>query len=84
MMATAWMHVFIDAPWSGRGHATLLVGRYRLPRLTSLMAKTTITRITDDVDGSGEAQTVIFGIDGKRHEVDLSSKNRKALDKALH
>jgi hypothetical protein len=47
-----------------------------------LMAKTTITRITDDIDGSGEAQTVTFGIEGRQHEIDLSSKNRK-VDKAL-
>jgi hypothetical protein len=47
------------------------------------MATTTITQVTDDLDGSRAAATVVFGLDGKNYEIDLSKKNRAALDRAL-
>ena len=43
------------------------------------MAKQTITRITDDLDGSPDARTVRFGLDGVLYEIDLSDVNEKQL-----
>jgi hypothetical protein len=45
------------------------------------LAKTQI--ITDDLDGSPNAETVRFGLDGRTYEIDLATKNRVALAKAL-
>ncbi len=39
--------------------------------------------ISDDLDGSGDAEPVSFGLDGTSYEVDLGAKNRAKLDKAL-
>ena len=39
--------------------------------------------ITDDLDGSANAREVSFGLDGKTWVIDLSAKNRAALEKAL-
>jgi hypothetical protein len=39
--------------------------------------------LVDDIDGTEEAETVPFAIDGKSYEIDLSEKNRAALMKAL-
>ena len=47
------------------------------------MAKTTITQVTDDLDGSVNAETYRFSWQGTDYEIDLSNKNFKALDKAL-
>jgi hypothetical protein len=47
------------------------------------MAKTTIVRITDDLDGSAAQKTVSFSFEGKSYEIDLSKKNATALEKAL-
>lgn len=47
------------------------------------MAKTTITQITDDIDGSSDATEVTFSYDGTDYTIDLAKKNRAALDKAL-
>jgi hypothetical protein len=32
--------------------------------------------ISDDLDGSGDAEPVSFGLDGTSYEVDLGAKNR--------
>ena len=45
------------------------------------MAQTTI--ITDDLDGSANAETVQFTFDGTSYSIDLSRKNRNAFEKAL-
>lgn len=45
------------------------------------MARTEI--ITDDLDGSHDAQPVQFGWDGITWEIDLAEKNRKKLEDAL-
>lgn len=45
------------------------------------MAQTTV--ITDDLDGSANAETVKFGFDGSDYSIDLGKKNRIALEKAL-
>ena len=47
------------------------------------MAKTVSVIVTDDLDGSGDAETVIFGLDGVTYEVDLGQQNRAAFEKAL-
>jgi hypothetical protein len=47
------------------------------------MARTTITQITDDLDGSKDAQEVSFAFDGTEYTIDLSRKNRAAFEKAL-
>jgi hypothetical protein len=39
--------------------------------------------ISDDLDGSANAETVTFGMDGGTYEVDLAPKNRAKLEKAL-
>lgn len=39
--------------------------------------------ITDHLDGSPNAREVSFGLDGKTWLIDLSAKNRAALEKAL-
>lgn len=47
------------------------------------MAKQTTVTITDDLDGSANAREVSFGLDGRTWVIDLSAKNRAALEKAL-
>jgi nucleoid-associated protein Lsr2 len=43
------------------------------------MAKETVTRLVDDLDGGVAHETVKFGLDGHQYEIDLSSKNAKKL-----
>jgi hypothetical protein len=47
------------------------------------MAKHTITRLVDDLDGGDAAETVTFGLDGYGYEIDLSSKNASKFRAAL-
>ena len=47
------------------------------------MARTTVVTVVDDIDGSDGAETVTFSFDGQSYEVDLSTKNRDKLQKAL-
>lgn len=47
------------------------------------MAKTTITHITDDIDGSKDASEVEFSFDGVNYTIDLSKKNLAAFEKAM-
>lgn len=47
------------------------------------MAKETITRLVDDIDGGVAHETVKFGLDGHMYEIDLSSKNAKKLRSEL-
>ena len=39
--------------------------------------------MTDDLDGSDDAETVSFGFGGVVYEIDLGQKNRAKLEKAL-
>jgi len=39
--------------------------------------------VTDDLDGSGGAETVSFSVDGVGYEIDLGDKNRAKFDRAL-
>jgi hypothetical protein len=43
------------------------------------VAKETITKLIDDIDGSVAHETVTFGLDGSLYEIDLSTKNAKKL-----
>lgn len=45
------------------------------------MAQTTV--ITDDLDGSTNAETIEFTFAGTQYSIDLSKKNRMAFEKAL-
>lgn len=47
------------------------------------MAKETLTIITDDLDGSKDAQTVSFALEGVEYSIDLSNRNLKKLRDAL-
>jgi hypothetical protein len=47
------------------------------------MAKQTTVTMTDDLDGSANAKEVTFSFNGESWTIDLSAKNRAALEKAL-
>lgn len=47
------------------------------------MATKRLVIVSDDLDGSADAETVRFSIDGVSYEIDLGAKNRAKLDKAL-
>ena len=47
------------------------------------MAKRTTVTVTDDLDGSANAEEVTFALNGESWSIDLSAKNRTALKKAL-
>ena len=55
----------------------------RLARTISVMAKSVSVIITDDLDGSENAETVSFGFDGVTYEIDLGKKNRARLEREL-
>lgn len=47
------------------------------------MAKTVSVVVTDDLDGSPDAETVAFSFNGQSYEIDLSQKNLARLQKSL-
>jgi len=47
------------------------------------MARTVSVVITDDIDGSPDAQTVSFGVDGVTYEIDLAPANKAKLSAAF-
>lgn len=47
------------------------------------VTRQTITVITDDLDGTDEAENVSFGFEGQQYEIDLSEENRARLADAL-
>jgi len=47
------------------------------------MAKTVNVVITDDLDGSPDAETVTFTFDGQSYEIDLGKENIAAFSKSL-
>jgi hypothetical protein len=47
------------------------------------MAKETITRLKDDLDGSEAKSTIAFTWAGTAYEIDLSAKNSRAFDEAI-
>lgn len=48
------------------------------------MAREIKVIITDDIDGSPDADTVVFGWDGEMLEIDLSQENKEKLRAAIH
>lgn len=47
------------------------------------MAKKTSVIITDDIDGSSEATTVVFAYQGSSYEIDLASGNAAEFELAV-
>lgn len=47
------------------------------------MATITTMQVIDDLDGSADAETVGFGLDGVSYEIDLSQANAQRLRDAL-
>jgi hypothetical protein len=47
------------------------------------MAKTVSVVITDDLDGSPDAETVAFTFNGQGYEIDLAQKNLAKFEKSL-
>lgn len=47
------------------------------------MAKSVSVVVTDDLDGSPDAETVSFTFDGHSYEIDLGEKNLAKLQKSL-
>jgi hypothetical protein len=47
------------------------------------MSRSVSVIMTDDLDGSEDAETVSFGFGGVAYEIDLAQKNRAKLEKAL-
>ena len=47
------------------------------------MARTTIVKLTDDLDGSDAATTVSFAYNGTQYEIDLNKANEAAFVKAI-
>ncbi|GHF44811.1 Lsr2 family protein [Streptomyces mashuensis] len=43
------------------------------------MAQRVVVTLSDDIDGGEAAETLIFGLDGKTYEIDLSAANAKKL-----
>ena len=71
-----------------RGSTTLARHEHRIDRRAPIrhdrgVAKTTVTHITDDLDGSKDATEVAFSFDGVDYTIDLSKKNAAAMAKAL-
>lgn len=54
-----------------------------IARIMRGMARTVAVVMTDDLDGSPAAQTVMFGFDGVTYEIDLSERNRARLQQDL-
>jgi hypothetical protein len=81
--------------WSVEPAATLLCVAPTLTNMAILLAESYIHRriaamarkvhqvISDDVDGSPDAKTIEFRLDSVPYEIDLASKNEKALRLAL-
>src|SRR5690348_18242719 len=55
----------------------------RIAGSEQIMAKQTITLLTDDLDGGDADRTIEFGLDGVNYTIDLSEKNAGKLRKAL-
>jgi Lsr2 len=47
------------------------------------MARETIIRLSDDLDGGEAVEELTFALRGVEYEIDLSAKNVTALEKAL-
>lgn len=47
------------------------------------MARETVTRLVDDLEGNTAERTVAFGWEGTAYEIDLNKKNIAAFTKAI-
>lgn len=47
------------------------------------MARRTVVRLVDDLDGSEAAETVVYGLDGRLWEIDLNAENARDLRDVL-
>ena len=47
------------------------------------MARQVLEKLIDDLDGSPANETIHFGLDTKRYEIDLNAKNAASLRKLL-
>lgn len=47
------------------------------------MAKETVIKLIDDINGEEAAETVNFGLDGTAYEIELTEANSKELRKAM-
>ena len=47
------------------------------------MARKVQVLLEDDIDGTPGAETVLFSLDGKSYEIDLSEKNAEKLREAF-
>jgi hypothetical protein len=47
------------------------------------MARTVITTLVDDLDGSDAAETISFSLDGRHYEIDLSTDNAARLRESV-
>jgi hypothetical protein len=47
------------------------------------MAKTVIVKLTDDLDGGDADETVLFALDGRSYEIDVSSANASRIRDAF-
>lgn len=54
-----------------------------LPQGKAPVAKETIVRITDDIDGSEAVESVRFGFRGINYNIDLNAKNVAAIEKSF-
>jgi nucleoid-associated protein Lsr2 len=52
-------------------------------RTIRVVAKTVITQVTDDLDGSTGAETISFAYRGTTYEIDLGRRNANAFDKMM-
>jgi len=51
--------------------------------MIGVMARTVSVVTTDDLDGSPDAETVSFGLDGVSYEIDLAAANKTRLAAAV-
>lgn len=47
------------------------------------MAQKINVELVDDIDGGVADETIVFGLDGKQYQIDLSADNGKALRETL-
>ena len=52
-------------------------------RIISPMARSVAVVVTDDLDGSANAETVTFGLEGASYEIDLGQANRAKFEAAF-
>ncbi len=47
------------------------------------MARRTVVRLVDDLDGGDATETVVYGLDGRWWEIDLNAENARDLRDVL-